>query len=215
MSLVLASASPRRRELLARLGVQFIVDPANIDEPLPARHPRPERVARALACEKAKMVAERHSDALVLAADTLVIIRGELLGKPGTPEEARSMLLRLRGRWHRVITAVALARGKRCWVRHAVTWVRLRGYRDEEIAASVESGAPFDKAGGYAIQDPVLRPVAEWRGCYCNVVGLSLWLVWEMLQQRSSLLSASLPDLPDECWRCPLRPSSHKPGNGD
>ncbi len=203
MGLVLASSSPRRRELLAALGVPFEVDPADIEEPLPERHPHPERVARRLARHKAEVVAARRPEDWILAADTVVVLRGRLLGKPETAEEARAMLRSLRDRWHRVITGVAVAHGKRLRVDHAQTWVRIRAYSDEEIEASIARGAPYDKAGGYAIQDPDLRPVAAWRGCYCNVVGLSIWLAWRLL--RRSGYPLPLPAvLPEVCRTCPL-----------
>ncbi len=203
MALVLASASPRRRELLAWLGVPFEVDPAEIDEPLPERHPRPERVARHLARQKALVVAARRPADWVVAADTLVVLRGQLLGKPATADEARAMLRALRGRWHRVITAVVVAHRHPLAVDHAVTWVRIRAYTDEEIEASIARGAPFDKAGGYAIQDPDLRPVEAWRGCYCNVVGLSIWLTWRLLR-RSGYELAPPVEMPAVCRSCPL-----------
>lgn len=203
MVLVLASASPRRRELLAWLGVPFEVDPAEIDEPLPERHPRPERVARQLARHKAQVIAARRPADWVVAADTLVVLRGRLLGKPATADEARAMLRALRGRWHRVITAVVVAHGRRFVVDHAVTWVRIRAYTDEEIEASIARGAPFDKAGGYAIQDPDLRPVEAWRGCYCNVVGLSIWLTWRLLQRSGYELGPPV-ETPAVCRSCPL-----------
>lgn len=203
MTLVLASASPRRRELLAWLGVPFEIDPAAVEEPLPERHPHPERVARALARHKAAAVAQRRPGDWVVAADTVVVFRGRLLGKPETAEDARAMLQLLRGRWHRVITGVAVARGTRLWVDHATTWVRMREYSDADIAASIARGEPFDKAGGYAIQDPDLRPVEEWRGCYCNVVGLSIWLTWR-LRRRSGWEWPRLAQIPDVCRTCPL-----------
>jgi septum formation protein len=208
VTLVLASASPRRRALLAVLGIPFVVDPAAIDEPLPERHSHPERIARALARHKATVVAARRPGDWVLAADTVVVFRGRLLGKPESAEEAHAMLRLLRGRWHRVITAVALARGRRRWVDHTTTWVLMRQYSDEDITASIARGEPFDKAGGYAIQDPDLRPVESWRGCYCNVVGLSIWLTWRLLQQAG--FPVSTPDertLPPVCQQCPLAPA--------
>lgn len=207
MTLVLASASPRRRELLGALGVPFAVDPAEIEEPVPERHPHPERIARMLARHKARTVAARRPADWVLAADTVVVLRGRLLGKPETPEEARAMLRALRGRWHRVITGVAVAHGRRLFVDHALTWVRMREYSDADIEASIARGVPFDKAGGYAIQDPDLRPVAAWRGCYCNVVGLSIWLTWRLLR-RSGCVLPRPAELPTACRTCPLAPSA-------
>jgi MAF protein len=207
VGVVLASASPRRRELLAVLGVPFVVDPAEIEEPLPERHPHPELVARQLARHKAVAVTARHPDDWVLAADTVVVFRGQLLGKPATAEEARAMLRRLRGRWHRVITGVAVAHGRRVRVDHALTWVRMREYSEAEIEASIARGAPFDKAGGYAIQDPDLQPVASWRGCYCNVVGLSVWLAWRLLSRIGCTLPVPAA-LPEVCRSCPLAPSA-------
>lgn len=202
--LILASASPRRRELLGRLGVAFTVDPAEIPEELPAQAPRAERVARRLARAKALAVAARYPGLPVLAADTVVVFRGRLLGKPADETEARAMLLELRGRWHRVITAVAVARHRRVRVDHAVTLVRMREYSDEEIASSIARGDPFDKAGAYAIQDGCFRPVAEYLGCYCNVVGLPLALVVKLLDRAGIAVSVSMKQLLPECAHCPL-----------
>jgi MAF protein len=202
--IVLASSSPRRCELLNRLGIPFVVEPAGIPEELPPHASRAERVARRLARAKALAVAARHPNHLVLAADTVVVIRGHLLDKPASEADAWSMLRDLRGRWHRVVTAVVLALGRRVLVAHAVTRVRMRHYADEEIAASIRRGDPFDKAGAYAIQDEQLRPVADYRGCYCNVVGLPLAVVVALLDRAHSALDISLDNLPPECARCPL-----------
>uniref|UniRef100_A0A831WZR0 dTTP/UTP pyrophosphatase n=1 Tax=Thermorudis peleae TaxID=1382356 RepID=A0A831WZR0_9BACT len=202
--LVLASASPRRRELLGRLGVTFDVDPAGIPEALPAQDSRAERVARRLARAKALAVAARYPALPVLAADTVVVRSGRLLSKPADEAEAWSMLRELRGRRHRVITAVAVARGRRIWVGHAVTWVQMREYSDHEIAASIARGDPFDKAGAYAIQDERFHPVAEYRGCYCNVVGLPLGTVIDLLRRAGIAVCPSPELLPPECAYCPL-----------
>jgi MAF protein len=119
---------------------------------------------------------------VVLGADTVVVQRGALLAKPADADEARSMLARLRGRPHRVITGVCvIAPGGRMRVAHEVTRVVMREYAPDEVEASIESGEPFDKAGGYALQDSVLRPVASHQGCYCNVVGLPLWTTLRLL----------------------------------
>ncbi|MDI3339299.1 MAG: Maf family protein [Sphaerobacter sp.] len=204
--LVLASASPRRRALLERLGVPFAVIPADVEEHLPTVAPRAERVARALARRKAVAVAAQvPPGTAVLAADTVVVLRGCILGKPADADEAAAMLRALRARQHRVITGVALAVGRRVRVTHAVTTVRMRAYGDDEIAASIAAGTPFDKAGAYAIQDPDFRPVASYRGCYCNVVGLPLAPVITLLREAG----VAVPDvdpaaLTPQCGACPL-----------
>ena len=209
--IVLASASPRRRELLARLRIPFDVVPASIDEE-PDGSP-PVRQARRLAVAKARAVAARHPDAAVLAADTMVIHSGDVLAKPRDADEARTMLARLRGRRHRVITAVAVlpAGRRRPLVEHAVTVVFMRSYSDDEIAASIARGDPFDKAGAYAIQDPLLRPVSSYQsltggpGCYCNVVGLPLWLALRLLAPAGvDTAHVSAGDLLPQCSACPL-----------
>lgn len=204
-ALILASASPRRRALLASLGVEFEIVPADIDEWAPVRHPRAERLARGLARQKALAVADDHSQAAVLAADTIVVQRGRLLAKPADATEARAMLEHLRGRDHRVITGVAVARGRRVRVAHAVTHVRMRDYADAEIDRYIASGEPFDKAGGYAIQDARFAPVARYAGCYCSVVGLPLALVIRLLDASGVHLPVSDPwSLTPECPFCPL-----------
>jgi septum formation protein len=203
--LILASASPRRRELLRRLGLSFTVDVAGTEEDAPSRTQHVERVARRLAREKAQVVAARHPAALILAADTIVVYRGRLFGKPESDDEARAMLQGLRGRWHQVTTGVVLAGGRAMRVRHATTRIRMRHYSDAEIDAYIARGEPFDKAGGYAIQDEQFAPVAEHRGCYCNTVGLPLWTVSELLDQAGIGIAPTLRDMPAECARCPLR----------
>ena len=144
----------------------------------------------------------------ILAADTVVADGLSLLGKPGDAEEARDMLRLLRGGTHRVVTAVALMpRGARgTMIRNPVTYVRMREYTDEEIEASIARGDPFDKAGGYAIQDELFRPVESYDGCYCNVVGLPLWSVIEMLRKLGNEVSVEAENLLPQCASCPLRP---------
>jgi MAF protein len=181
VKLILASGSPRRRDLLTALGFDFEVVPSTVDEEAITRS-RPDALARALARAKASDVAASYPDAVVLGADTVVVQRGALLAKPADADEARSMLARLRGRPHRVITGVCvLAPGGRARLAHEGTRVVMREYAPDEVEASIESGEPFDKAGGYALQDSVLRPVASYQGCYCNVVGLPLWTTLRLL----------------------------------
>jgi MAF protein len=200
--LILASASPRRRDLLSRLGVTFEVIPANVDEDAPEQTPRAEQVGRRLARSKAEAVAASYREAVVLAADTIVVYRGRLLAKPGDAAEARAMLATLRGRSHRVITGVAVARGRRVAVSHVTTRVQMRDYADDEIERYIERGEPFDKAGGYAIQDPEFRPVDRYDACYCNVVGLPLAPVIAMLRKAGVAIHPTT--LPHACQFCPL-----------
>jgi septum formation protein len=206
VKLVLASASPRRRELIAHLGVPFDVAVSGVDEDVQDGE-RPETLAARLARAKAREVAGQHPEAVVLAADTIVVLRGMILNKPADEDEARSMLGRLRGRQHRVITAVAVARPDgRVRVQRVVTRVTMRAYSAQEVAAWITGGSPFDKAGGYAVQDPLFAPVERHEGCYCNIVGLPLWTAMGML--RDAGIEASPRGLPDRCRSCPLVVSS-------
>jgi septum formation protein len=181
--LILASASPRRRDLLRALLPEFRVVPADVDETLDGRD-WPAAASR-LALRKARTVAARVGAGVILAADTLVILDGEALGKPAGPDAAREMLERLRGREHEVVTGVAVVeaatgREASCAV---TTRVRMAAFSDATIATYVASGAPLDKAGGYAIQDLDGALVAGIEGSYSNVVGLPL-------EETSRLLAA-------------------------
>ncbi len=167
--LILASASPRRRSLLASAGVAFEVRPADVDEGvLPGEPPR--LYARRVARDKARAV-EGH---FVLAADTVVAMDGVVLGKPADHEEACRTLETLSGRTHTVYTAVALRVGRRLHERICATQVRFRALTGPEIAAYVDTGEPFDKAGGYGIQGHGGALVDHLRGSYTNVIGLPL-----------------------------------------
>ena len=183
MRLVLASASPRRRELLRGIAPQFEVVPSEIEETLEDA-PAPVAVAR-LALRKARAVAARVREAVVLAADTVVILDGAALGKPADAREARAMLRRLRGREHEVITGVAVldSRTGREASTSVVSRVRMAAYSDATLEAYVATGAPLDKAGAYAIQDLGGALVERLAGSYTNVVGLPVeetrWLLAE------------------------------------
>ena len=173
--LVLASASPRRSALLADLDLVFTVRPPRTDEsPLPYEGP-PDLVAR-LANEKARTTI--HPGEIVLAADTVVVIDNDILGKPADEADARSMLARLSGRDHEVYTGVALAAGAGAELRSATrverTQVRIRAMSSAEIAAYVAGGEPMDKAGAYAIQGWGAVYVEAITGNYTNVVGLPI-----------------------------------------
>jgi nucleoside triphosphate pyrophosphatase len=205
---ILASASPRRRDLLARLGIPFDIHPVDIDERTPLRG-NPEIVARRLAREKAEAARLMDVNATIVAADTVVALDGTILAKPADAEEARRMLSSLRGRQHYVVSAVAVIRrgGRAALIRHPITSVLMRDYSDGEIEESIACGDPFDKAGAYAIQDDVFRPVESYQGCYCNVVGLSLWATLEVLRKAAIDIShVSLPQLLPQCAICPLMP---------
>lgn len=178
MRTILASSSPRRRELLAQLGLRFEIVKPDIDE---SRRAAEDLVAYAerLSREKAEAVAQLldGGPALVISADTIVMDGGDLLGKPADAADARRMLRRLRGRQHVVVTAFTLVRAgarPRRITRHARTAVHMRDYSEAEIEAYIASGDPLDKAGAYAIQNEVFRPVARIEGSYSNVVGLPL-----------------------------------------
>lgn len=172
-ALVLASASPRRRELLARLGIVPLVDPADIDESVRDGE-APLAYVRRLAAAKAEAVAARHPGAVVLAADTTVIVDAEILGKPADAADALAMLERLAGRAHVVATAVAAARDGRVVAAVDEAAVRMRAVSREDLAAYVATGEPLDKAGAYGIQGWGGALVTGIDGDYHAVMGLGL-----------------------------------------
>lgn len=182
---VLASSSPRRRELLTSLGIVFTVIKPEIDE---TQHPgeSPYDYVQRLSVEKAAAAAEQiHAPAVILAADTIVIDEGDILGKPADADEARRMLRRLRGRTHQVCTAITLYRRDdlpQHVTRLTCTAVTMRAYTDAEIEAYIATGDPFDKAGGYAIQHAEFAPVAHIDGSESNVIGLPLETLRAMLE---------------------------------
>ena len=183
LELILASASPRRRELLAQLAIPFTVIPANIDESAwPNEVPRAYtmRVAHA----KAQHVAQQFPTAVVLGADSVVVLDQQILGKPRDVEEARHMLTRLSGREHTVLTGVAVLHAAQQFVGlDAVsTLVRFRPLSASVIEHYLTTGEPMDKAGAYAIQGAAAAFVASWDGCYTNVVGLPLRRTAALLQ---------------------------------
>ena len=180
--LVLASASPRRRQLLEMLGIPHRVVPPHVDE---TRHPgeAPADYVSRLAREKAVAVAAREPGALVLAADTTVVLGPELFGKPEAPAEAVDMLRRLAGRTHQVYTGVALAQGDRLESALDVSDVTFRSLDDAAIRDYVATGEPMDKAGAYAIQGRGAALIAGIHGDFFGVMGLPLRLVVELLER--------------------------------
>lgn len=187
--LILASSSPRRQELLCKEGIEFEVCPANIPEEQRPGEPPVDYAVR-LAQEKALKIAAKFPDAFVLGADTIVVVDGEILGKPASPQDAARMLAMLSGRTHQVITAVSLvAPGKRIDTRSLTTAVHFRALTSQEIEQYVAGGEPMDKAGAYAIQGGAAPWVTRLEGDYSNVVGLPLPLVKEMLRDSGFLQS--------------------------
>jgi len=174
---LLASNSPRRREMLGWLGWEFTVRPADIDEtPLPGEAPEPY-VLRLAGSKALAALSYAQEDQTVLAADTIVADGDTLLGKPASAEEATGMLRQLRGRSHRVCTAIALIfpeNRNRVQRSICVSQVPMRLYSDAEIAAYVASGDPLDKAGAYAIQHSEFHPVENFNGCFASVMGLPM-----------------------------------------
>ncbi len=182
--LVLASSSPRRAEILRAVGWPFEAVAADVDEAVRGGEEVSEYVER-LACEKAEAVAERRASGLVLGADTTVAVGGQMLGKPTDTEDARRMLRLLSGRWHDVLTGVALVRAEtgEVLVAHELTRVRFAPLADDEIEWYVATGEPADKAGAYAVQGRAALFIEEIEGDYWNVVGLPVRLVYKLAEE--------------------------------
>ncbi|MBA3321055.1 MAG: septum formation inhibitor Maf [Pyrinomonadaceae bacterium] len=186
--LALASASPRRAEILRSVGWPFEVCPANIDETAKGGESAPEYVER-LAHEKAAAVAVTRRFGLTLGADTTVVAPdGEMLGKPRDHADARRMLRHLSGHWHQVITGVALvqAESQRCVVKHELSRVLFADMSEQEIDWYVQTGEPMDKAGAYAIQGRAALFIEAIAGDYWNIVGLPLRLTYRMSREMKN-----------------------------
>ncbi len=192
--LLLASASPRRQELLRNAGISFSVHPTNIPE-LPRPGENPKDCAERLAREKTLGAFHQQPSKVVLGADTLVTVDGEILGKPRDEADAMRMLRLLSGRTHQVTTAVCLIgpplrtenqqlRTGFEDTRSETTLVTMTALSDEDIRSYIASGEPMDKAGAYAIQGIASRWIPRIEGDYFNVVGLPVSLVWQMLQEH-------------------------------
>lgn len=181
--IILASNSPRRRELLRQIGLAFTTDPAYVDERvLPGE--QPEAYAVRVALEKARAVAQRSRTGIVVAADTIVVLGDAILGKPANAKDAMRMLEMLSGKMHYVITGLVVidSQSGKTLARTAWTKVWFRKLTPEEIASYVATGEPLDKAGAYGIQEKGSLLVEKIEGCYFNVVGLPVSLLGKMLQ---------------------------------
>jgi septum formation protein len=188
--IVLASASPRRAEILRTVGWPFEILPQDIDE---TRLPDEDAVTyvRRLALGKAEAAARQCTGALVVGADTTVVIGDKVLEKPHDHGDARRMLRQLSGRWHQVVTGVAVIDSSESRVAHATTEVKFAVMMPSEIDWYVASGQPMDKAGAYAIQGPGSRFIEGIRGEYFNVVGLPVRLLYEMMREHGARTSLS------------------------
>jgi septum formation protein len=182
--IVLASASPRRKELLERVGLVFSVDAAEIQEDH-GRKMEPAELAKAISREKARSAAARHPGAIVIAADTFGVLDGRLLGKPRNAADARRMLAEMSGREHRVFTGFTIldTQSGRELSRVVETAVRFRQLREDEIAAYVATGEPLGKAGAYAIQGLGALLVEGIEGDFYNVIGLPLCALAQGLKE--------------------------------
>ena len=192
--LILASGSPRRRQLLSLLGIPFVTKVAGVDESRLYGEPPTELVLR-VSQAKALAIRDARPDELVVAADTIVVLDGDILGKPSDPDDARQMLERLRGRSHMVYSGVTLwhPASRRMVSQLGESSVWMRDYGDDEIATYVESRDPMDKAGAYAIQHAVFDPVSHLEGCWLNVVGLPLCHLGRALARFGVCLPANVP----------------------
>ena len=190
--IVLASSSPRRAEILTSLAIPFEVDPADVPEDI-APGESAERAASRLAADKAACVAARRPDSWILAADTLVLRDGRILGKPRDEAEAAAMLRLLGGQEHRVVTAVRLRRGAGCGREIVeVSGVRIAPLSDEEIRWYIGTGEPRDKAGAYAVQGLGSRFIESVQGSFTNVMGLPARAVYLLLRESGDPVLARL-----------------------
>jgi len=183
-TVILASASPRRKELLEKIGLRFEVEPSNYEENM-GLEVEPHELAKLLSLEKAKVVAPNHKDTLVIAADTFIVFEGKILGKPGTETEAKEMLETINGKPHSVITGFTIidTDNNNALSRSVETKVYLRRLSSSEIDAYVKSKEPLDKAGAYAIQGLGSVIVEKIEGDYFNVIGLPLSDLAESLKE--------------------------------
>ena len=183
-AIILASASPRRKELLEQIGLSFRVEPSNYQENI-RFDLEPHDLARALSHEKARLVARNHRNALVIAADTFIVFEGKILGKPRTETEAKEMLETMSGKPHSVVTGFTIVDtdSNKTVSRSVETRVHLRKLGSNEIDAYVRSKEPLDKAGAYAIQGLGSVIVEKIEGDYFNVMGLPLSALTESLKE--------------------------------
>ena len=201
-TLILASASPRRADLLRMIGCRFDILPSDVDEHTEADM-SPGDVVSELATRKAKDIARQHPDRIVIGADTIVVSDGRMLGKPASREEAEETLRRLSGASHQVLTGITLVWAAQNRVEHrlARTDVRFRDLGDDDISRYLDTGEPYDKAGAYGIQGRAALFAESIRGCFYNVVGFPVTQFWLALDRITGgdpwtyCISPPAPDL--------------------
>ncbi|RMG94692.1 MAG: septum formation protein Maf [Chloroflexi bacterium] len=210
-TILLASQSPRRRELVQLLGLPVLVWPANVDEDA-VFHVDPAHMVIDIARLKAEAIVHQRGDlpgnSVVVAADTIVVLNGRLLGKPANESEAWHMLQALRGCTHQVHTGMVIIDAETGQTVSGVntSLVTMRPYTDEEIAAYIATGDPMDKAGAYAIQHPTFRPVAALEGCFTGVMGLSVCQLVVLLNELGVVTNADFSAVVQahQNYPCPL-----------
>lgn len=183
--IILASGSPRRKELLEKIGLKFDVIPSNYEEKLSDNIFSYEKI-ETLALNKAKDVASRiKEDAIIIAADTVVVLEGKILGKPHSKQEAREMITNLSNKTHEVITSIAMINTKtdKTLIKSTSTKVKFRKIEPEEIEKYINTDEPYDKAGAYAAQGLAAIFIEKIDGCFNNVVGISVFEVDRMLKE--------------------------------
>jgi len=203
--LILASSSPRRRQILEDAGLQFQVITPSADENLKEEmSSTTEAIVEKLALAKATSCANQYPNSTIIGADTLVVLGRHILGKPKDPADAKDMLAMLRGTTHKVITGVAIIKGNSDHIAlgHRVSLVTMRQYSEQDVNNFVASGEASDKAGAYAIQDTAFRPSDRIEGCYLNIVGLPLCLLGELSQSLNVLIGLSDQSSTESCHQC-------------
>ena len=185
--IILASSSPRRRELLSMIGLDYRIETSG-DEEVQPHGLLPAEFVKTLAVQKARPVAEANPNDCVIGADTIVYLEGDILGKPHTPEVAKAYLTRMQGKSHVVYTGVAVCKGGAFDVRHCETTVTFAPMTQREIESYVATGEPLDKAGAYGVQGPGGIFVERIDGNYFNVIGMPLPLLYKMLVDAGEIL---------------------------
>ncbi len=185
--IILASSSPRRRELLSMIGLDYRIETSGEEEIQPHGMP-PAEFVKTLALQKAQPVAQLHPHDCVIGADTVVFLEGDILGKPHTPQVAKAYLTRMQGKSHVVFTGVAVIKEGRTDVRHCETTVTFAPMTEREIDAYVATGEPLDKAGAYGVQGPGGVFVERVDGNYFNVIGMPLPLLYRMLVDAGEIV---------------------------